>query len=123
MNKKACLDLVKEEFRFLLQTEEEAENVCDRLIKEYENSNRTEGFEGFVVDSVCMFDCKEDAFEWFVGTGTSYLVLLDELDTQNLEVTEDMVGKNLSDAVIDCYLVNQENYVEINDHVHLTWWM
>lgn len=123
MNKKACLGLVKEEFRFLLQTDEEAETVCDRLIKEYENSNRTEGFEAFVVDSVCMFDCKKDAFEWFIGTDTSYFQLLCELYTQNLEITEDMVGKDLGDAVIDCYLDNQENYVEINDHIHLTWWM
>ena len=111
MNKKACLELIKEEFRFLLQTDEEAEIVCDKLISEYESSNRHEGFEAFVIDSVCMFDCKEDAFEWFVGTNTSYLALLDELDTQNLEITQDMVGKDLCDALIDCYLDNQENYL------------
>ncbi len=123
MNKKACLELIKEEFRFLLQTDEEAEIVCDKLISEYESSNRHEGFEAFVIDSVCMFDCKEDAFEWFVGTNTSYLALLDELDTQNLEITQDMVGKDLCDALIDCYLDNQENYMKINDHIYLAWWM
>lgn len=123
MNKKACLELVKEEFRFLLQTDNEAEIVCDKLIEEYENSNRNEGFEVFVTDSVCMFDCKEDAFEWFVSFSISCLALLDILDTQNLKVTQDMVGKDFSDAIIDCYLDSQENYMKINDHIYLAWWM
>ena len=123
MNREDYLNLIKEEFRFVIQLDEEAEEVYDILIREYESSNRKEDFDVFIIDSVCAFDSKEDAFEWFMGPSRNYLALLDELDTQNLEITEDMVGKDFSDALIDCYLDNAENCEKIHDTLYITWWM
>lgn len=106
---KYIIEKICDNHRYLGITEEEAELI----LYEIKDIIVEEKLIKFIHDDLCIFRSKEKAFNWF-NDGDK--IDVDEID---FEITQDMVGKD----VIDVLLENKENYIRVNDTLHLTHWL
>lgn len=71
----------------------------------------------FIEDELCVFREKIDAFNWIFDDEEDGVIDKDNID---LIITEDMVGRNLKDIILE----SQENYIEvIKDKLYITHWL
>lgn len=103
------IEYICDSHRYLGIGVEEAEHVL-HIIKEHMSQ---EDIVSFVQDSLCVFRSSNKALEWFNDGEIMHMKNID------FEITKDMIGKD----VIDVILENKENYIKINDMLHLTWWL
>lgn len=102
-----CISLLKENHH-VITTDSQAELVFNEI----QDFVREEYLEQFILDDLCIFKNKEHAFDWFFGS----CINLEDID---FTIDSDMIGKNIQDILLE----GKENYVKINDGIHLTYWM
>lgn len=67
----------------------------------------------FIQEDLCIFKSKEQALNWFDNDEKI------DRDYIDFKITQDMVGKDILDIILE----NKENYLRINNTLHLTWWL
>lgn len=103
------IEYICDNYRYLGIGEEEAELILYTI----KYSVAEDKLIQFVQDDLCIFRSSNKALEWFNDGEIMHMKNID------FEITKDMVGKD----VIDVVLENKENYIKINDMLHLTWWL
>lgn len=85
------------------------------ILKEIERIIREEKLEDFILNDLCIFKSKNDAFDWFYDDEKTGKINESDLD---IEITKDMVGKDLKNILLEC----KENYIEVKDDLYITYW-
>lgn len=92
-------------------TEEQTLAIADFIEKEIEERY----IINFIEDDLSVFRDKKDAFNWFFDDEEIGCISIDSID---LVITEDMIGKNFKDIILE----GKENYKEVAG-LYLTWWL
>lgn len=111
-----CMELLKENFSNVIKTSMDAKFVFDELNAIVDNHE----IETFIKEDLCVFSNRNDALQWFLSEDDDVLELVKSLD---IKVTSDMVGMNLHEVMEIAFLEDKENYIEVNEDIHLTYWM
>lgn len=111
-----CIELLKEKFSNVIKTFMDAKFVFDELDTIVNNDE----IETFIKENLCVFSNRNDALQWFLSDDDDVLELFTSLD---IKITSDMVGMNLHDVIEIAFLQDKENYIEVNEDIHLTYWM
>ena len=111
-----CIELLKENHCNAIKTDVDAKAVLEEL-KAIVLSN---DLERFIQDDLCVFSNRNQALNWFLEENDDLLELFRALE---VNITTDMVGMNLSDVAEISLLEDKENYIKVNDNIHLTYWM
>lgn len=96
-------------------TKQEA-NLILEAIEDQFFYDSIEGIKEFVEECLYVFKEKEEAFDWFYDTQNEGLV---EKELLCLDIKSDMIGKNFKDILLE----SNDNYVQINDDLFITWLM
>lgn len=111
-----CVELLKENYCRVIKTTEDAEAVLRKLRSIVIDEN----LEKFITDDLCVFSSRTEAFNWFEEDEAISIYRLKNISEQ---ITPDMVGLNWGDAIETLFLNEKENYICVNDKIHLTYWM
>lgn len=114
--KSVCIELLKENHGRTIKTDSDAELVFEIIAKEV----RLDKLKDFIEDDLCIFSSQYDAYDWFSNGEENLLVALKNTD---ITITNNMVGQNLRDVLVSELLSDKENYIKVNDNIHLTYWM
>lgn len=109
---KSLVDIILEEHGDNVEiTRDQAMTIAGFIITEIEEDRK----EQFIREDLRIFKTKSDVFDWFFDYEKEGRIDKDNVD---IVITEDMVGRNLRDIMLD----EQENYQEV-DGLYLVWWM
>ena len=114
--KERCIELLKENLSHIIKTDKDAEAVFIE-INDIVSEDR---LEEFIKQDLCGFSSRDNVLNWFLEEDVDLLKVFREL---YVEITQDMVGMNLSDVIESSLLDDKENYIKVNDNIHLTYWM
>lgn len=110
MEKRKDMELIKT----IVETYNVSEKDATLILKELRKCIYENSLENFIKEDLCVFKEDKDALYWFYENEP--LITSGVLD---IDITSDMVGKNLIDALLE----SNENYIKVNDNIHLTYWM
>lgn len=111
--KNECINLIKENHCKIIKTNNDAEKVFDALKDVIMECH----LKDFINEDLCVFSNKTDAFNWFFSDEGDILESI-----KNITITNNMVGKNMEDIIKDEVLLDRENYIKVNENIHLTYW-
>lgn len=115
--KRKCMELLEREHSHVLKTDEDLKAV----FRAVESFIAEIYLESFIENSLNVFESSEQAFNWFQSDEGS--IDMNDECLSEIKVTENMVGKPFGEAVKIAILESKENYMEVNDHIYLTYWM
>ena len=112
--KEKYVELLMEDYCNVIKTEYDALEVLNII----QDTIIDEAIESFINNDLCLFNNKMSAFDWFYGEG----IELYQLEEANITITNDMVGKDMKEAIIDALLNSKPNYYKVNNDIYLTHW-
>lgn len=112
-----CINLLKEKHSQAVKTDSDAELIFEEII----DFVKKENIENFIKQNLCIFSEEEYAFDWFYNN--EELDLFTFLKDLPINIDSSMVGKSMGNVVVKELLSSHENYMKINDNLHLTYWM
>lgn len=114
MENTKLIEILVKENDHLEITNQEAKSILEN-IKHNVSFKDEQDLEKFVKDDLCIFRDKEYAFNWFYDSEDTERVSTDLLD---YDITANHINKNFKDILLE----GNENYLEIQDGLYLTWW-
>ena len=127
-----CINLLKEKHSQAVKTDSDAELIFEEII----DFVKKENIENFIKQNLCIFSEEEYAFDWFYNNEEYDLFTITGgkaryfnverftfLKDLPINIDSSMVEKSMGNVVIEELLNSHENYIKVNDNLHLTYWM
>ena len=113
------MDTLKEKYINLIKKNHpivENNKDAELILDEISNIVTDEILEDFIINDLCIFNNKKYAFNWFFDDSQTGSIQIDNID---FEIESYMIGNNIKDILLE----GKENYIKINDNLHLTYWI
>ena len=114
--KERCIKLLEKNNSHVIKTNKDAEAIFNEIICIVQEDK----LEDFIEYDLCLFSSRDNALNWFLSEDIDFFNIIGDM---HIEITPDMVGVSLINIIKDSFLHNKENYIKVNDNIHLTYWM
>lgn len=116
---KAIKDLIYNNFKDEIKDVKDIDDIYNAL-NELGIVDRETYMSYFITDELNVFNSKEEAFVWFISDEPLSIVAE---EIKDIKISSNLIGETIGNAAIIMFLNNKENYLKVNDHIYLTWWL
>lgn len=115
-DKDKLIEKIEIKFKNKLKDKQDAYDIYDKI--DFIDNNY---LEHFISSSLNVFNTKDEAFNWYLGDELRTHDLL--IMIEDITIDKSMIDKTFKEVMMDEFLNVQDNYLEVNNHIYLTWWL